>query len=274
MSVSALHTIPVRSVAEYVGVVLDISTRWNPNPSGVWFRGVKNSAYDLLPSVVWQGVEDENSIIEEFLISYFPVYGIRVRDPWEIYGLMQHYGLPTRLLDWTKSPLMGLYFALEPDEAQISPAPVERAVWLIDPYDLNGAIHGKSEVFVVRSDIGSQFASGGEQHPYLPASLRDFKADIPDKPIAIEPPLTNKRMLAQQGCFTVHGKEKTPLNRMPEVEAGSVQMAKITIPTDVSIDVLRDDLHALGLREDSVFQDLQSLTARITREWKDRWGSD
>jgi hypothetical protein len=274
MNDSGVQTIPVRNLTEYVQVVLDISAKWNPNPSGVWFRGVRNSTYDLHPSVAWLGVDDENSIIEEFLISYFPIYGIRISDPWEIYGLMQHYGMPTRLLDWTKSPLMGLYFALEPDLAQRFPQSVERAVWVIDPYDLNNAIHGKSEVFVVRSDAGSQFEGGGEQHPYLPTCLRDFKTDIPEKPIAIEPPLTNKRMLAQQGCFTVHGKDRTALNQMPEIATRRVQMAKITIPAEVSIDSIRNDLHTLGLREDSVFQDLQSLTARITREWKDRWGPD
>src|SRR6185436_18641376 len=92
----------VSSVSEYVSVVMEISNRWSTVPSGVWFRGVRDAAYDLHPGVVWQLVDDENSIVEEFLISYFPIYGVRVTDSWEVYGLMQHYGLPTRLLDWTK----------------------------------------------------------------------------------------------------------------------------------------------------------------------------
>jgi hypothetical protein len=116
----------------------------------VWFRGVRNAAYDLHPGVAWLNVADENSIIEEFLISYFPLHGVRVSDPWEIYGLMQHYGMPTRLLDWTKSPLMGLYFALEPDPAKPAGRACDRAVWLIDPYDLNKAIHGTPEILVVQ----------------------------------------------------------------------------------------------------------------------------
>jgi hypothetical protein len=250
---------------------LRISKSWDAVPSGVWFRGVQDAAYDLHPGVAWQKVDDENSIIEEFLISYFPIYGIRVSDSWEAYGLMQHYGLPTRLLDWTKSPLMGLYFALEADPAKPN-AVCDRAVWLIDPYELNDAIQNQSEIVVVRTDPGSNFGAGEGVHAYLPTSLRDFKTEIPAKPVAIEPPLTNKRMLAQQGCFTVHGTDKTALNAMAGLE--SVPMAKIVVPGEVALDGLREELHTLGLREDSVYQDLGSLAARIKREWRDRWGPD
>jgi hypothetical protein len=77
-------------------------------------------------------------------------------------------------------------------------------------------------------------------------------------------------MLAQQGCFTVHGTDKTPLNKRSEISSGTVQMAKLVIPADVSIEGMRNDLHTLGLREDSVYQDLGALTSRIKREWKGR----
>jgi hypothetical protein len=269
MQARSIETIEVRTVADYVREVLRISKRWEAVPSGVWFRGVQDAGYDLHPGVAWQGVADEDSIIEEFLISYFAIYGVRVADSWEAYGLMQHYGLPTRLLDWTKSPLMGLYFALEADPAKPN-AVCDRAVWLIEPYELNEAIQSRSEIIVVRTDPGSSFESGEGVHAYLPRSLRDFKTDIPAKPVAIEPPLTNKRMLAQQGCFTVHGTDQTALNRMSGLDA--VPMAKIVIPGEVASDGLREELHTLGLREDSVYQDLGSLAARIKREWRDRWG--
>jgi hypothetical protein len=99
---------------------------------------------------------------------------------------MQHYELPTRLLDWTKSPLIGLYFALEPDAAQLATVPQDRAVWVIDPYDLNNVIHNKNEIAVVRSDAGSQFNTDGEVHTYLPLCLRDSKTAIAEKPMAID----------------------------------------------------------------------------------------
>lgn len=47
--------------------------------------------------------------------------------------LMQHYGLPTRLLDWSESPLVALYFALSSDED----AKADAAVWVLNPMKLN-----------------------------------------------------------------------------------------------------------------------------------------
>ncbi|MCB5383968.1 FRG domain-containing protein [Blautia glucerasea] len=46
--------------------------------------------------------------------------------------MMQHYGLPTRLLDWSESPLVALYFALSEKKDDI-----DAAVWIMNPMKLN-----------------------------------------------------------------------------------------------------------------------------------------
>jgi FRG domain-containing protein len=257
------------NVAEYLHEISKISADWDPSPSGIWYRGVRNAAYPLVPSVVWQSIEDENTIIEEFLISYRPIHGENITDPWELFALMQHYGLPTRLLDWTKSPLMGLYFALEDDPTQKEEG--DRAVWLIDAYEFNKTTTGKEEVFVPRFNLGGSFGSGIDIHHYLPIALRGAEGTpIPATPVAIEPPLTNKRILAQQGCFTVHGLSVSPIDSYFIGSSPPHSVAKITVPKDAGRDRLRSELHALGVREDSVYQDLGALVRRIKREWENR----
>ena len=63
-------------------------------------------------------------------------------DEWGWYSLMQHYGAPTRLLDWSDGALTALYFAVREtrrDDQVNAPgkSPPDACVWMLDPYRLN-----------------------------------------------------------------------------------------------------------------------------------------
>ena len=107
------------------------------------------------------------------------------------FGLMQHHGVPTRFLDWTESPYVGMYFALE-EESQEK----ERcsAVWAIDLdwLDLKG--------FEL---LGSEVATSVPDDPEVTARYLNGLLGQTGEPVIvrINPLRADERVAAQQAFF-------------------------------------------------------------------------
>lgn len=259
-----IPVMPVNSVSGYVQRVVDISNAMQLVYGSLWFRGISKSNLRLLPGVVWRHASDEDSILQEFMVS-LPAYHAKSHDdPWELYSLMQHFGLPTRLLDWSKAPLAALFFALDFDDSKASSEhfPV---VWAMNPYELNRLATSEPELYVPTSKFGFS-AHADMVDSYLPKSIRPFRISpstaLPPQPLAIEPPFSNPRVLAQQGCFTVHGRDTTPLDEIIEMNE---HLLRINIAPEAVVE-MRADLAQLGFRAEWIYQDLDRLSRRIIAE--------
>jgi hypothetical protein len=81
-----------------------------------WFRGHSKSSYKLLPSVLRPTPDgkyyDESKLLSEFVRRH-PEANDKHANILEILTYAQHYGLPTRMLDWTENLLIAIYFACE-----------------------------------------------------------------------------------------------------------------------------------------------------------------
>jgi len=127
------------NLSKFFDVVRKVISEWEGSTNEYidpWFRGQHNADQELIPSLYRYGDEiDEDDFRDEFAFKAFPyLHQMRAQDPWEMYALMQHYGLPTRLLDWSEAALVALYFAVSAD----SPSN-DAGVWMLNPWSFNKA---------------------------------------------------------------------------------------------------------------------------------------
>lgn len=236
-----------------------------------FFRGHGDVAYKLLPSLYRQGTKSfdeywklERRVFFEFRARARQLYENEHTD-WDILFHMQHHGLPTRLLDWTSTFGVAVYFAtLEHDEASIrSPC-----VWMLNPFALNKATWNLHRLFdpkyLAREESANRSYEYGElllgTHPH------DWGERLLwETPLAIYTHQRSERMFAQCGWFTIHGLDQRPLE--DTFGDRSTILRKIEIPQS-AIPGAREFLALAGIDHRTMFPDLDGLARSVS----DRFG--
>jgi hypothetical protein len=163
--------------------------------------------------------------------------------------LAQHYGLPTRLLDWTASPLIGLYFAVANGEHDARPG----HLYALSPGELNLATTRQdSERFSTLEPFVQQYALDA-----MGDTREVYDKRLPDA-VAISTREIDARMLVQQSTFTLHANAKSLL----DIRGNEHFLVGFTIPSASKKEV-RDRLAWFGLRPASIFPDLEHLAAEL-----------
>jgi hypothetical protein len=256
----------ITSVTEFVEEILRIRKELYPDDpySEVWFRGVNDSSLDLLPGAYWRQNCDEQSLVLSFRSMAPAMLPQEPLDDWEWYFLMQHYGLPTRLLDWTENPLAALYFALEAARESATPC-----VWTLDPIALN-RLSGTPTIVVPRDGLWMQdwlpelCGRGNTVRTHAAPKVGDNSM-----PLAIFPKRHNPRIVAQRGTFTVHGVNEIPINKLDLTDGsgGKSRISRIEISRDAR-DKIWDELWALGITRTAIYPEPQSLAEDLKRSYK------
>ncbi len=238
------------SLSQYIDAAASFVEDWSETESGEitpWYRGQKAAEWPLVPGHYRYSHLMADEIRSEFILKATDLLPRVPASDWEWYFLMQHYGLPTRLLDWTTGSLIALHFALCHDTAS-----QDAAVWVINPWQLNEWSLSSPDL-LLSTDAAARL--------YLGAPYAD--AQIPARPAAIVPPYNSPRITVQRGAFSVHGSSPEPLDLQYHG-----QLAKITIPAAAAVR-LRRELRTAGISEFTLFPDLDGLSRDIGAQFVD-----
>lgn len=223
---------PVKTVKSVADLLRFLKRDTEDYEGQIWFRGHSSVSWKLQPSFLRKTKgTSEFTIISRFkqnaslLISHPP------KSYFDWLFQMQHYGVPTRLLDWTESALTALYFAVEDNKHMKK----DGALWMLLPTELNK----NSKIY-------------SDEHFYIPSFddgiLKNYDPEIfnQDKttkllPLAAIASRNNTRMQAQLGVFTISHRDVTPIEEIGD----SKHIWKYTIPSSKKKSI-KKELELLG----------------------------
>ena len=225
-----------------------------------WFRGQTDADWPLRPKFYRTRPTDfvtECEIREEFITHAPALCDVSPRNEWEWYFLMQHYGAPTRLLDWTDGALIALYFAVRDNKGDRN-----AVVWALDPWWLNWRVIRRDEVIPVGDPL---LPKNRKEHRWLPTRFVPTKT-LPKFPIAVFPGNFDKRIGSQRSAFTIHGADVDGLVTLGAT-GKNPGLAKITIPS-WAVNQIKRGLDTCGIDETTVFPNLEALSRVVEFRWK------
>ena len=234
----------INDVASLVKTVKEINSHLKGQ---IWWRGQSDFTWKLNPSVFRSELNgyDEKSGIRRFMQKaqsrHVSVPSISNKQDWLF--LMQHYGLPTRLLDWTESPLIACFFAIGHNYKD-----TDGALYALSPYKLNESQTEMSKLLMPYDAPAVEIID----------SIFNVGKENVQRIIAIRPGEVDMRLLTQLSVFTLHGHSQL----LDEISNSQDFLIKIKIPMNTK-KKLRKQLKQLGIRESNIFPDLDHLAKEI-----------
>lgn len=228
------------------------------------YRGVDSAEFDLQTSLM----RINNPSMEHHLLRNFRKYTrseIENNDnDWELLALAQHYGLPTRMLDWSFSPYVALHFAT----SNLSLYKEDGAVWCLDlikvhellPQQYKDCLAAEGSYVFTVDMLHSLTTNTGNFNSEISVFDSHKKGD--DFVICLEPPSIDARIVNQYAMFTVM------TNRNRTLDDWLVRhqhlYKKIIIPAGLKVEV-RDKLDQANVNERIIYPGLQGISSWLKR---------
>jgi len=213
----------------------------------LWYRGQAAANWHLVPSIARAkgGITAEPPLITRFKQDALALLPERPASEWEWLFIMRHHGVPTRLLDWTESPLVALFFAVGDGSKS------DGAVWIMQPIELN-------KIASIKPPHPSEIPGFGDDpvlDNYLPTRLaNESKSSL--SPAAAIAPRNTRRMQAQSGVFTITHREQIALDTI----GNQKHVWRLIVPAKAKTSI-REELKVLHISRLAMFPELDHVAA-------------
>ncbi|MDD5005150.1 MAG: FRG domain-containing protein [Candidatus Omnitrophica bacterium] len=230
----------VRSISDFVNYLAE-DTKDIKAP--IWYRGHAIKDWELSPLLIRKKFDSEMNLLKKFKQDATLFLNPRPTAQYEWLFIMRHYGVPTRLLDWSENPLAGLYFTINEHPND------DGALWVLLPLELNKE---GNRVLEDPEHLPS-FEEDEFMQSYSPEKYNQEKM-TEMLPIAFMAPRNTSRMQAQLSVFTIHHRQKISIE-----EVGiKKHIWRYCIPKD-SKERIKNELGLLGITKFQLFPELQSI---------------
>lgn len=225
------------------------------------FRGMDDASWKLQTTLMRLGgdfTQVERALLRNFR-KYAPNAVVEQDSVWNWLALAQHHGLPTRVLDWTFSPLVAVHFAVWKPEHMAK----DGAVWMVDARSVRAHFPPR-----IRAILQREYAAGLDVRMLASeiASLEQLDS-LSNEPFALffEPPSIDARIANQGGNLSVLSDPRLAFDDW--LAERGVRAIKLVIPAALKWEV-RDKLDHCNVNERVLFPGLDGLS-----EWLKRYYS-
>jgi len=239
-----MREVEVDSIEDYLKLIKQSKEEnlRNGNFEDFLFRG-QTVDFPLIPKLCRLKAKGELLNVEKLLLQEFKrtnpllIEVHKPMDDWDYLTLGQHFGLPTRLLDWSNNALTALWFATGEVNTEEQRDELHPVIWMLMPepqdFDLNLE----------------------RVHPF----------DVPRTKL-VRPRIIKQRINNQSGVFSVLSSQEILEKRyMTESDSFDQKLIKVKIPA-TSLTEIRTDLNTMGVNAFSIFPELEGLCTYL--QWR------